>query len=288
VTDDAQPAAADLVEVHLVGLPLQVHAEAGTHMEALQRELDLIRHGELDQSTVPHRLRALVDELEGQFSGFGDELSQALEAGVERGDTTIDVSYRLPPAAGDAARRLCELLDAADEYCRAGDHLLTVVTPPGSVRYRRWFLGEFERQTAGLPARTWAEFLDGAPVPGPEATASGETGETGRATERRTIELPTCWSLDRSGDAAVLKVTGPLDLESAPALREALVELIAAPLVTVDLTGCDFLDSVGVSVLLAAVARAAEHGTAVSFRLSDAASRVLGITGLLDRLPIEA
>lgn len=271
-----------LVDVHLLGLPVRVHDEADQHLQALDRELELIRRSEQDTSILPHRLQALVDELEGQFGGLGTDQSLALAAAVERGERSIDLHYRVPPAAGAAARRLGELLDEADAYCSAGEHLLTVVTPPDARRYRHWFLDEFARQTAGLAPIPWSAYQDSAVDPTDGAPTSGPG-------PREVAELPDGWEITRDGGRARLAVVGPLDLVSAPALRDALNELVSdAPRVAVDLSGCDFLDSVGLGVLLAAIARAQEQGAAVAFRLSDAADRVLKISGVLERLDLEA
>jgi anti-anti-sigma factor len=274
----------ELVDVHLIGLPVAVHEEADRHMQALNREFELIRRSEQDANILPHRLQALIDELDGRFAGFGDEPTQALEAAVERRETSIDLHYRIPPAAGEAAHRLGELLDEADAYCRAGEHLLTLVTPKDALRYRHWFLREFERQTKGLEPVPWAEHHEVA-----EEAVAGEAGEVGAPATGVAFELPEGWAIARDGGCARLSVVGPLDLVSAPALRDALIELVGeSPRVAVDLSGCDFLDSVGLSVLLAAIARAQEQGAAVSFKLSEAADRVLSISGVLERLELEA
>ena len=272
----------ELVDVHLIGLPVTVHDEAHQHMQALDREFELIRRSEQDASILPHRLQALVDDLDGQFGGFGDEPSRALEAAVERGDASIDLHYRLPAAAGDAATRLGELLDEADTYCRTGEHLLTLVTPPAPLRYRHWFLCEFERQTRGLAATPWADYVD----EGREAPGSAPFDVPG---SRVQAELPDGWEVAVDSEHARLTVVGALDLVSAPVLRDVLSELVGdTPRVAVDLSGCDFLDSVGLGVLLAAVARAQEQGVSVSFKLSEAADRVLTISGVLERLELEA
>ncbi len=49
-------------------------------------------------------------------------------------------------------------MDEADDYCRAGQHLLTLVTPPEALAFRRWYLGEFVRQIAGEQPRPWTDW----------------------------------------------------------------------------------------------------------------------------------
>jgi anti-sigma B factor antagonist len=285
VTEEMVRVTEELVEVRLLGLPVAIHDEADQHMQALNREFELIRRSEQDTSIVPHRLQSLIDELDGRFGGFGDEPSAALAAAVERGDKAIDLTYRLPAPVGEAARSLGELLDEADAYCQAGEHLLTLVTPPECLRYRHWFLREFERQAQGLDPTPWAAFLEAATEP----QAGGDGREPAEVPVRAHAPVPEDWTVTHVDGTARLAVVGPLDLVSAPALRDVLIELVAdTPRVAVDLSGCDFLDSVGLSVLLAAIARAQEHGAMVSFRLSDAADRVLAISGVLERLDLEA
>jgi anti-anti-sigma factor len=275
----------ELVEVRLLGLPVAIHDEVDQHMQALNRELELIRRRDQDTSILPHRLQSLIDELDGQFGGFGDEPSQALAAAVSRGDKSIDLTYRLPSRAGEAARLLGELLDEADTYCQAGEHLLTLVTPPECRRYRHWFLREFERQAKGLEPVPWTDFAEALT----ESPARGDGPGPVVAPVRVHTPVPEDWTVTHVDGTARLAVVGPLDLVSAPALRDVLIELVShTPRVAIDLSGCDFLDSVGLGVLLAAMARAQEHGASVSFRLSEAADRVLAISGVLERLDLEA
>jgi anti-anti-sigma factor len=271
----------DLVDVHLIGLPVAVHYQASMHLKALQREFDLICQGDHDSTSIPHRLLALIGELTEEFGGVGEQPVEELDDAVDRGDATIDLSYRIPASAGPASERLGELLDEADAYCASGTHLLTLVTPPEALRYRKWFLSEFIRQTEGLPPIPWPDY-DGVDPLRPSG-ASGTSADGDSA-----VDLPAGWAIAHRDGATSLTVSGPVDIVTAPALRDALAALIPAnPHLAVDLTACDFLDSIGVSVLMAAHLRAIEQGVGLSFQLSDPARRVVTISGLDDRLHIE-
>ncbi|MBA2438213.1 MAG: hypothetical protein H0V52_07665, partial [Acidimicrobiia bacterium] len=57
------------------------------------------------------------------------------------------------------ARAACitlgELLDESDEFCKKGEHLLTLTTPAEPLALRRWFLGEFVAQIDGADPTPW-------------------------------------------------------------------------------------------------------------------------------------
>ena len=143
----------ELVTVRIIGMPLDVMQRSAEHSDELLREFALIREEGSDH--VPARLLALIEELRSRFGTFAAGPRQAMQEALERGDKTIDLQYEIPPDVAAAARRLDALLDEADEFCRAGD-LLTIATQPEAVAFRHWYLGEFERQTAGEQPRPWS------------------------------------------------------------------------------------------------------------------------------------
>jgi anti-anti-sigma factor len=99
--------------------------------------------------------------------------------------------------------------------------------------------------------------------------------------------MPEGWTYHSADGRVAVSITGPLDLESAPMFRDVLVAALAGSGdVTVDLRGCDFVDSVGVSVIVVALQRADDEDRALRFRLGGAAERVLRTSGLLDHIDI--
>ena len=82
--------------------------------------------------------------------------------------------------------------------------------------------------------------------------------------------------------AVVSRVVGELDLASAPSLRDELNDLVrAGSPVVVDLDGVSFMDSTGLSVMVAGFSRFKERG--LDFVLSRPQAqvlRVLEISGL--------
>jgi hypothetical protein len=144
----------DLVEIRLIGLPVEIHRRAAEHSDELQREFALLRASSAAGADIPDRLLALIDELGTRYRGFTEGTQQELLDALERGDESIDLVYRVPRDVGDAVERLTGLLDEADAYCRNGD-LLTLATPDEAAAYRRWFLTEFQRQAGGEAPTPW-------------------------------------------------------------------------------------------------------------------------------------
>lgn len=149
----------DLIAVRLLQLPLDLYRQASEHHDELRREFTLIQHtSSLDETEVPVRLLRLVNELNRLFAAFSEGPEAKLLAALERGDTTIDIEYQIPPAARAACISLNALLDEADDYCRSGDHILTLATGPGPLALRRWFLGQFVAQVDGAEPTPWDEW----------------------------------------------------------------------------------------------------------------------------------
>jgi anti-anti-sigma factor len=130
------------------------------------------------------------------------------------------------------------------------------------------------------PGKTiWFELGAGEPAgPAPTVVQAGSN----------TVSPSSSWTVERTEQEVVLLFSGPVDLVSAPALGDALSSLINEERrIVVDLGGCDFLDSLGVSVLVAAVLRAQAAEVSLAMRLSEAARRVIWLSGLSDRMEVE-
>ena len=87
----------------------------------------------------------------------------------------------------------------------------------------------------------------------------------------------------RTDDAAVIRVIGELDLATAPQLRDVLADLTGQGTihVTVDLSEVAFIDSTGVTVLVAGLKRLHDAGGDMALESPNAsAMMVFEITGL--------
>ncbi|WP_035803632.1 STAS domain-containing protein [Kitasatospora mediocidica] len=81
----------------------------------------------------------------------------------------------------------------------------------------------------------------------------------------------------------VLRVTGDLDYEHAPALRRRVEELILVPgqCLVIDLSGLDFCDSSGITALLAALRHAQAKGADLALAAVPAnILRIFSVVGL--------
>ncbi|MBV9486987.1 MAG: hypothetical protein JO246_13120 [Frankiaceae bacterium] len=158
----APPDLGPIVEVQIRRLPVAIWAQAQQHSDELLREFTLLGHsmhrGDPANAPLPLRLVQLVDDLTADFAGFSGEQEARLFEAAAAGEAEIDLTYRLPAAVGPAARHLGDLLNEADDYCKAGQHLLTLTSPPETIRFREWFLGEFLRQTAGGAPVAWPDY----------------------------------------------------------------------------------------------------------------------------------
>jgi hypothetical protein len=159
--------ATDLVEVRVLRMPLPVSARSTQHFEELMREFALItldseRDRESTDSSrpVPERLLDVVAELTDEFAVFTAAVTAQREEAAARGDAEIDLTYHMPPSTVDAVRQLSALLEEVDDFCRSGQHLITLATPPESLAFRRWYLNEFIAQMErNEPPVPWPDYV---------------------------------------------------------------------------------------------------------------------------------
>jgi anti-anti-sigma factor len=251
-----------LFQVQIIGFPLQLWSRAASHQEDIKREFDIIRAGELEDS-VPNRLHLLLQQLGGQYAS--EETWQEIRRLAARGDELCDVTFSVPFGAAEAARQLASILNEVDEYCRSGLNLISLATPADLVAFREWFLEEFPNQIEnGKPPVAWHQAAQPTELRQPPATTSRPF--------------------------ATVRFAGPLDLNTAGRLRDA-IQLERAKSqgdLVLDLEEVDFVDSVGIGLLMATYKRlAAEDGhmrLIASSRLQD----LLKWSGLTDILRPES
>lgn len=149
----------DRVAVRLLRFPLRAYARATEHYEDLFREFALMAASASEhRHAVPGRLTALIETL-GRRYPLQAEAVEERAAALARGDLEGDFEITVPRSGAEASAILDEMLDEADDYCRAGE-LLTLAAPVQVVEFRRWYLQEVIAQVAGRPATPWPGGLD--------------------------------------------------------------------------------------------------------------------------------
>lgn len=258
-----------LARVRLIRMPVELWKRSSAHEEAITREFDIMMT-DLPKESVPHQLVELITTFKEQFGSYADSTRAEMCAAVERGDDEITLVFEVPPEAAAAAVRLGEVFDEVDAFCRAGEELLSLATPPELVSFRRWFLGEFVRQIdQGLSPMTFEQWH----------RERGESGVDVEAVPRST----------NSAKSESVRFEGDLDLATAGALRDEIMRAreAGAAEVTVDLRGVDFMDSVGLSLLVTAHKRLAEEGVRLQLILPEKLRRLFEISGLTEVLSPE-
>ena len=141
-------------------MPLDVWQRAQEHADELLREFALISvevHETGGGEDLPKQLLELVDQLTATYSTVTSEQEMIRDEAVMRGEPEVDLIYTLPAEIREATIALGRILDECDEFCRAGQSLLTLATPPESKAFRDWYLDEFVRQIDGLPPTPWPQ-----------------------------------------------------------------------------------------------------------------------------------
>ena len=154
--------ASDLYQVRVLQMPVRVWSRSQEQHDALMREFALMSVP-ADESErerhVPTRLAELIDTLTADFEGVSTEQEQQLfDAAAADVDVIDELVYTLPRAAVGASKALGAMLDEADEFCRQGQHLLTLAPDEELVRFRRWYLDQFIDQADGKPPVAWPDY----------------------------------------------------------------------------------------------------------------------------------
>ena len=155
-----EPTAPELHHVEL-DVEAEVLIASEEHQADLIREFQLISMGAEPGRDggvpLPRRLADLIVELLRDYTGAQEENLTAAHAAVAQGERTVHLVMDLPVAAVDAIHGILGALEEADDYCRRGEGLLTLATPPRIAEVRRWFVEEVTRQIeASVRARATA------------------------------------------------------------------------------------------------------------------------------------
>jgi anti-anti-sigma factor len=252
------------VQLHLLQVPIELWKQARAHQDAVRREMDLLRASEPADS-VPHRLMSLVEDFDARFGEFSDRSWGEFAAVAEDGGEAADLTIEIPAPAVAAAREMAAMMAEVDEFCRAGDHLMTLATPPELVALREWVLGELTRQIdqGGEPS-PWPDHVSRAGRPSNAAADAASS---------------------RAGSETIV-FEGSLDLATVGELRDTIQERRSRGpgQIVVDLTRVGFVDSIGIGLLITTHTRLEEEGVELRLIVSPRLKDLLELSGLTDLL----
>jgi anti-anti-sigma factor len=254
----------EMVPVHLLQVPVELWKQGRAHQDALRREMDLLRASEPADS-VPHRLMSLVEDFDARFGELSDRSWDDFLAAAEDGGETADLTIAIPAPAVAAARAMGAMMAEVDEFCRAGDHLMTLATPPELVALREWVLEELTRQIdQGGEPLPWANHVSRAGRP---SNAAADPASSRAGSETIVFE-------------------GSLDLATVGELRDKIQERRSRGpgQIVVDLTGVGFVDSIGIGLLITTHTRLEEEGVVLRLIVSPRLKELLKLSGLTDLL----
>lgn len=146
----------DMLEIRLLGMPVELFAHLRRHFNELGRELRLLALSEPERYPLAVEFSDLFLQVEyerRQVAGI-DILDEAINAG----GAAVDLTYLTPPTAPTTMRRLGELLDQVYDHL-SGRVLLSVPPPADLIALEHWYLGEFWRQAAGEEPTRWTGAL---------------------------------------------------------------------------------------------------------------------------------
>ena len=164
--DDAIPrSVADEVDANGSGAPIRIDrlplrhvADMRRHYRELRRELRLLSLAHQEDYPLAHDLTEVFTRFERSFPS---SLGRQVGAAAVRGVPTVDLRLHLDPRTAPVIEQMLELLDLADEFCRAR-RLLSLARTPQQREFQAWYFGEFIRQARGEAPSEWPPAQPGA------------------------------------------------------------------------------------------------------------------------------
>jgi anti-sigma regulatory factor (Ser/Thr protein kinase) len=144
----------DRVRIHILDVPLALFVGFQQHFRELRREVRLLALAHESDYPLAKSLSDLFGSLDRQLrEGIGVE---QIEAALAQGSESTDLVVHMPRATATTLVRFVELLELADEFCRA-ERLLSLARSAEQRKFQAWFLTEFVRQANGSAPRSWLE-----------------------------------------------------------------------------------------------------------------------------------
>jgi anti-sigma regulatory factor (Ser/Thr protein kinase) len=144
----------DRIRVNILDVPLALYVGFQHHFRELRREVRLLALAHESHYPLAKSLSDLFGSLDRQLrDGIGVE---QIETALAQGSESTDLVVHMPRATASTLVRFVELLDLADDFCRA-ERLLSLARTPEQRKFQEWFLSEFVRQSSGEPPLSWLE-----------------------------------------------------------------------------------------------------------------------------------
>ena len=148
-----------LHRVQLLNTPVRVLLAGREHHDELMREFSLLALGQQVARELSDRLRELIEVLGVRYGIAAVRPDEFIDAAVERGDATVDLTFDVPAHFAEAAETMDRLMIEADEFCRT-EQLMTLARGPVLAAFGHWYAEELSRQIAGHEPRPWDGPLD--------------------------------------------------------------------------------------------------------------------------------
>ncbi len=153
VEEEVSEPEVDVVDFSIRGIPVRDFIASTRHYRELRREIRLLALAHQDDYPLAKNLSDLfsaMDQPERAQVG-----TQQIQAAYAAGEETTDLELTLPRRIVERVDLFIEMLDLADEFCRA-ERLLSVARTPEERTFQNWFLREFVRQAGGEEPRPWS------------------------------------------------------------------------------------------------------------------------------------
>jgi hypothetical protein len=150
-----------VVNIRLLGVPLDVRRRVMEHTEEVLREVQLLAAHDTDPTgrEVIMRLARLRRDWPAGYRQLSVEVRRRLDGATEAGLPIVDVTYFADREIVDVMVSMEALFDELEELCRTGS-LLTLAAAPECVAYRHWILGQYIDQLAGRAPVAWPEWAE--------------------------------------------------------------------------------------------------------------------------------
>jgi anti-sigma regulatory factor (Ser/Thr protein kinase) len=148
----------DLVPIALRGIPVDAYVTSTRHYRELRREIRLLALAHQDDYPLAKNLSDLFGSMDQPARAQVG--AQQVEAALAAGEDTVDLQLTLPRGVVSKVDLFVEMLDLADEFCRA-ERLLSLARTPDTRTFQTWFLREMVRQAEGEEPRRWPGSVSG-------------------------------------------------------------------------------------------------------------------------------